>query len=367
MSESHDVGLGGLGLPGPEPCEPEPVSRVRGGRHRLLHGASILNHPVLAAWNRLQSTPAEISTLEVWRESPRHHPASVYLLEFKSGGPGSVFAKRCERASGQVERFCYEEVVPRLALSSPAYFGSTDEPDGTSWLFLEDVGREKFSAQDPTHRALASRWIGRLHRHGTEIEAARQLPEAGPPRYFQHLRDAHMRIREHFENPGLTSADREHLTGTLALLDRVEGRWDAIVRGCAGLPETVVHGDFRPKNVRIREEADGPILYALDWELAGWGIPVVDLAPGRGALGVLQIDPGIYAGELRSHGPRLDREEVERFSLIGFMLRRLAAIDWESLSLHFEDPSYLSNPTASIRVAHLELARGLVSAEAWLR
>ena len=367
MSESHDAGLAGFSLPGPEAFEPEPVSRVRGGLHRMLQGPSVQQHPALLAWNRLQATPAQLSTVEVWREFPGHHPASIYLLEFASGGPCPVFAKRCEAASGQVERFCYEQVVPRSALSSPAYFGSTAEPDGTSWLFLEDVGREKLSAGDPTHRALASRWIGRLHRFGAGIDAARQLPEAGPPRYLQHLRDARMRIGDHFGNPGLTASEREHLAETQALLDQVEARWDAIVRGCAGLPETVVHGDFRPKNVRIRTGAGGPTLYALDWELAGWGIPVVDLAPGRGAAGILQIDPGIYADELRGHGPSLDGEAIERLSLIGFMLRRLAAIDWESLSLHFEDPRYLSDPTASIQVARQELARGLARAESWLR
>jgi hypothetical protein len=333
----------------------------------VLRDASIRQHPALAAWNRLQSTPAEITALEIWRESPGHHPASVYRLELRDSGPASVFAKRCEAASCAVERTCYEEVVPHLMLSSPAYFGSAEEPDGTCWLFLEDVGRTKFSAQDPTHRALASRWIGRLHRFGAEIEAARQLPEGGPPRYLRHLRDARTRVRGNFENPGLAAGDREVLTETLALLDRVEGRWDAIVRACAELPETIVHGDFRPKNVRIREEPSGPVLYALDWEMAGWGVPVVDLAPGRGDEATLQIDPAIYADSLRGHGPRLDRESIERLSLTGALLRRMAAIDWESMSLGFEDPIYLLDPIASIRVANHELVRGLERAGAWLR
>ena len=39
----------------------------------------------------------------------------------------------------------------------------------------------------------------------------------------------------------------------------------------------MVHGDFIAKNVRIQEEA-GPVLYAMDWEAAGWGAPVADLA-----------------------------------------------------------------------------------------
>ena len=366
MPESNDTGLEGVRLPAPEPSEPETSARVRSGRHLVLRGPAAHRHPALAAWNRLQSTPAELSTLEIWRENATHHPASIYRLEFQDGGPGSVFAKRCEAASCEVERICYEDIVPPLALSSPTYFGTAEERDGTRWVFLEDVGREKFVPHDPVHRTLASRWLGRLHRSGANIEAARRLPEAGPPRYLQHLRDARARILEHFGNPGLTVGDRTSLTDTLALLGRVESRWDAIAGACAGLPETVVHGDFRPKNVRIREEPGGAVLYALDWELAGWGVPVVDLAPGRGDEVLLQVDPGVYADALRGFGPRLDRNAIERLSLIGFVLRRLAAIDWESMSLRFQDPLYLLDPIASIRVAHTELVRGLDRAETWL-
>jgi len=278
-----------------------------------------------------------------------------------------VFAKRCDAASGAVERTCYEELVPGLEMSSPTYYGSLAEPDGTCWLFLEDVGRERLSGHDPTHRALVSRWLGRLHRSGAHLEAARKLPEGGPPRYLEHLRGGRARIRQSFHNPALGEDDREFLASVVAVMDRVERAWGAIERACAGLPETVVHGDFRPKNVRVREEIGGPVLYALDWELAGWGIPVVDLAPADGFDPTLQFDPELYAAELRGHGAALDREDVVRLSRIGFLLRRLAAIDWETLSLHFEDPVCLIAPTTSIRSLHDEFLAGVESAWEWLR
>jgi hypothetical protein len=333
----------------------------------VLRDASIHGHPALAAWNRAQAPPAALSRLEIWREFAKPHPASIYRLEFENGGPSSVFAKRCDAVSCQVERSCYEEVVPRLELSSPTYYGSVDEPDGSCWLFLEDVGRERFSANEAEHRALASRWLGRLHRYGANIEAGRQLPEGGPPRYLQHLRDGRARVRRNLENPGITGDERDFLLTVLATLDRVESRWDAIERACAVLPETVVHSDFRPKNVRIRQEPSGPVLYALDWELAGWGVPVADLAPARHSLGTLQIDPETYANALVGHGPRLDRRAIRRLSLIGFLFRQLAAIDWESLSLHFEDPLFLSDPISSIRAQHPDFTAGLEHAESWLR
>jgi hypothetical protein len=324
-------------------------------------------HAAVAAWDRLQATPAALVMLEIWRETPTHQPASVYRLELGNGGQASVYAKRCDAASCRVERTCYEEVVPRLALSSPAYYGAIQEPDGSCWLFLEDVGRERFSAHDPRHRVLASRWMATLHRTGANIEAGRRLPEAGPPRYLQHLRDGRAGVRRNLDNPGLTAAERELLVDVIALLDRAESRWDAIERACAGLPETVVHGDFRPKNVRVREEPTGPVLYALDWELAGWGIPVADLAPARGSDSALQLDPEIYADALGDHGPALDRRAIERLSLIGYLFRRFAAIEWETLSLHYTDPFWLIAPISCIRVHRRALETSLARAEAWLR
>ena len=357
---------GGVRLPVARACVYERAARVK-HPPRVLRGASVRAHAALAAWNRLQSTQANLALLEVWREMPSHQPASVYRLALENDGPMSVFAKHADAASCRVERMCYEEVVPRLALSSPTYFGAVDDPDGSCWLFLEDVGREKFSALDPTHRGLASRWLGRLHRFGAELEVARRLPEAGPPRYLQHLKDGRARIRAHLENPAMSEKDRALLNDTLAALDRVESRWDALVYACTELPETIVHGDFCAKNVRIREESCGPVLYAIDWELAGWGIPVVDLAPARGENATIQVDPALYATTLRGRGRALDRQAIERLSLVGYLFRRLAAIDWESLSLHFEDPLYLLDPITSIEIIHRGLTRGLHEAEAWLR
>jgi len=325
------------------------------------------SHPATAAWNRLQASAAALAMLEIWRETPAHQPASVYRLELRNGGPISVYAKRCDATSSRVERTCYEEVVPELALSSPTYYGSIEEADGSCWLFLEDVGRERFSAHDPTHVALASRWLARLHRSGATVDAARQLPEAGPPRYLQHLRQGRAGIQKNLGNPGLCDAEREMLVGVIGLLDRAEGLWDAVVRACSGIPETVVHGDFRPKNVRIREEVTGPVLYALDWELAGWGVPVADLAPARGTETTLQIDPAAYAEAMRGHGPPLDAHKIERLSLIGYLFRRLAAVEWETLSLHFEDPFWLIAPISCLRSHQRALTRSLAHAETWLR
>ena len=334
--------------------------------HREIRDAEMREHPVHAAWDRLEAPPAGISAIEIWRETPGHQPASVYRLALRNGRALPVFAKRCDAASGSVERLCYEEIVPRLGLSSPAYLGSVEESDGTIWFFVEDVGREKFSALDAMHRALASRWLARLHAKGARLEAGRRLPDGGPGRYLLHLRESRARIQCSVGNPAITREQRELLAGVLVTLDRIEGSWESLSSACAVLPETVVHGDFRPKNVRIRDEASGPALYALDWELAGWGVPVADLAPARGDIALLPIDPGIYAAETRAEGRSLDATAIRQLSMIGCLMRRLAAIHWDAMMLHHEDPRCLSSPISSLQVFQRELSAALALAQEWL-
>jgi hypothetical protein len=176
-----------------------------------------------------------VSAIEVWRETPSHQPASVYRLVFPAGKP-AVFAKRCDSASGMVERSCYEEILPEIGVSSPGYFGSLEESDGSWWLFLEDVGRERFSAHDPVHRALASRWLGQLHRRGAELASCDRLPDAGPTRYRTHLTEGRERILANLANPSLMEEDRAVLHLVLTAQERVERRWEAIEQACAGLP-----------------------------------------------------------------------------------------------------------------------------------
>jgi len=342
---------------------------ISGKPPRILRGPDADRHPAAEAWRARangRTASAGPTVVEIWRERPGHQPASVYRLVFRGGALPAVFAKRCDRGSAPTERLCYEEILPGLDMPSPAYHGSLEAADGSWWFFLEDVGRRRFSAHDPRHRSLAARWLGRLHRLGAGSEGARRLPSAGPARYIAHLRAGRDRIRTNFGNRALTPGDRDLLAQVLAALDRAESRWATLERACATFPETLVHGDFRPKNVRVREEPGGLALHVFDWELAGWGVPAADLAPARGAIGACPVDLDEYARELADLGAGLHTADLRRLCDLGHLFRRLAAIDWETMHLAFEDPECLLGPVASLRVLHRALSRGLTRTERWL-
>lgn len=328
---------------------------------------AIDGHPALLAWERLDGSGPRPASLEVWSERPSNLPASIYRLVFPDGGIPAVFAKHSDPGFGAVERLCYETILSRMCVPSPAYRGSLQDPDGSWWLFMEDAGREWFSPRDPEHRLLAGRWIGQLHREGALVAAASTLPAAGPCRYLSHLHSARDRIVRNFANPGLTESDREALRATLALQDEIESRWEQIERACEGPPPTLVHGDFQPKNIRIRPGPAAAGICVIDWEMAGWGNPAVDLAPARGADVTIHVDAEVYAAEVRGGWPGADADGIRRLSVLGFVLRRLAAMDWAASSLHFESPLYLSNPVATLRSLHNSTSRGLRAAAEWIR
>src|SRR5262249_46288759 len=130
--------------------------------------------------------------------------------------------------------------------------------------------------------------------------------------------------------------------------------WHALEECCGRTPATLVHGDFRRKNVRVRGGPDGIGLFPVDWETAGWGSPAADLAPSRGLLP--QVDLPAYRAAVRECWPGLDLEAVERLAQAGTVFRRLAAIHWECPRL---DSPWPQNAIESLRVYHAEIAEAL--------
>jgi aminoglycoside phosphotransferase (APT) family kinase protein len=115
------------------------------------------------------------------------------------------------------------------------------------------------------------------------------------------------------------------LDGVLRTLGEVEARWPEIERACGSKPRALVHCDFSERNVRIRDEGSQSRLLAFDWEVAGWGLPAVDL---------IGVDLSTYAESVRADWPGVDRAALERFAQLGQLLRGgVVAASWAARSL----------------------------------
>jgi aminoglycoside phosphotransferase (APT) family kinase protein len=133
------------------------------------------------------------------------------------------------------------EAVPQVLGVEPDAFAYTmTYAEGPSWKDQLMAGEVRLSIAHELGRRL-----GRVHRH-PDAEAARAL--AGPG-YFPELR-----IEPYYE----TTAKRHPDLGIVANF----------------FPQTLVHGDYSPKNILVHQEG----LWVLDHEVAHWGDPAFDLA-----------------------------------------------------------------------------------------
>ncbi len=321
--------------------------------------SDLLQHSAVKAWRRLQPGQADPQRVEILKEKEK---SAVYRLEGIGLGGTAVIAKRCLKATGLIERTVYEQILAHLPVVSLHYYGFSED-DNSCWLFLEDVGKERFSPLVEEQRILAARWLGVVHTSAAHITAASKLPDGGPSRYLGHLQSARHAILCNRTNPVLRAGDIAILESICNQFDFLEKRWNQVERWCEGLPLTLVHGDFRPKNIYVRTDHTGIGFFPLDWEIAGWGVPAADLAPCGGRALVHQVDIVVYWSAVRESWPFLDIPAIERLVNIGRIFRRLAAISWASMSLGFETFEFLWSTVESMKIYHAELSDAIRMAQ----
>lgn len=327
-----------------------------------VESTNLADHPAARAWIALGG--GEPARIELWRRA-RSKPA-IYRMTFAKPRRPAVYAKQSKTADLAVERLVYQEILPRLPLTVPRYHGSWMDGDGSTWLFVESAGDRQLSEKSSRHRALAARWLGLLHASAATEVAARRLPDAGPVRYLTHLRSGRDAILRNFGNPALAAGDRVALTGLLQKLDALESRWPGLERACEGLPVTLVHGDFRLKNVRVRRADAAAALYVLDWEMAGWGIPAADLACACGPGLTIRIDVNAYREAARDLWKDLDAAAICRLSTLGRIFQALAGAEWSAASLRFDSHKYLIKPVSEMRIYRAQISRALEEGAEWL-
>ena len=305
---------------------------------------NLLEHRAVMAWRQLSPEwplPVSVEVLQLQRKS------ATYRLAYAASDRPTLIAKRCVTATARVERIIYEDFIAHLPAPALRYYGFVEEADGQCcWLFLEDAGRGRYSLVSGSHRALAGQWLAARHTAGMMAGLERRLPNRKADHYLNLLQSAREAIRRHAHNPALPPDDLRMLEALVADCDRLESRWSEVETICAGIPLTVVHGDFVIKNVGIRNTELGPALWAVDWEHAGWGVPAADMA--QFTCRTVSPDLGAYGSVLRELLPGVTDRALRDLAHCGNFFRLLLAVSWESPLLTFRPYRYLSHPVSSL-------------------
>jgi hypothetical protein len=293
----------------------------------------LLEHPAARAWSRVQPTRIGIERIQLVRKRAR---STVYRLEGAGPNGVSVIAKRSRRAHARIEHILYQHVIPLLPMPSLAYYGFFDESAGDfAWLFVECSDGEPFAPTSPEHTALAARWLALLHTAGGSLAAVGLLPERGPGYFYNHLVSAQRNLDIHCNNAALLPADRGVLAAVVEQCERLASHWKDVERQSAALPMTLVHGDFAPKNMRVRDDAKEMVLEPFDWGSAGWGVAGLDLAQAdaseeSGSRDWASPDLDMYRASIGAKWLRVDRRDLELCAALGKAFRCLYCIDRES-------------------------------------
>jgi hypothetical protein len=260
------------------------------------------------------------------------HSLGVYRLEGHASfekriEPWSLILKICPGDDGESgpgqwlygprEALAYRSgLIATLpaGLRAPACFEVSDRPDGTAWVWMEEVQDEQ-----------PGPWS--LHRH---VLAARELGKfsagclAAPPPDVPWMRRGVLRRLAEAAAPTMASLDTLSIPDappvvraffTPAIMAGIRRLWDdrhLLLDAYDSLPAVLCHRDAHRNNLRARRLPDGSEeLIALDWEYVGWGVPGEELAgqlvgsailSDIGDVAVLDFDTACFAGYL--HGMR---------------------------------------------------------------
>ncbi|PRP90349.1 putative glycosyltransferase EpsH [Enhygromyxa salina] len=311
----------------PEPREPTPAADPR-----PVAVAEQARHPAATAWARISAKPVR-AVAPIREPRPFSRNSAIYRLCGAGVSGGDVIAKHASRPVFEIERVAHEQVLPRLAVPRIQLYGAV-ESNRDGWLFLEDAGERAF---DDDHGGVVATWLGRFHVAAAAASATAgwPLPSQHASRFRTRLEVALERVHDALDQPRVADEDRRKLRRLVSLSDALLARWAELAGLADAMPTTLVHGDLAAKNGRLRTSSAGLELVMLDWEMAGYGSPAIDL----GALWYAYADPrplilGPYAAEVgRAWG--CSDADIERATLAGRALRIVAAIEWASVSLPY--------------------------------
>lgn len=308
----------------------------------------------MAGWAALRLTPASVQGIEVLQAEKRR---SVFRLEVGGKDVPTMVLKRCPADQAAREITFYRNVLPRLDVPALRLFANVEVSDAETWFLMEDAGTCAFEVARPDHRALAASWLGRFQRAGARADLPDvNLRDRGPDHFWQHV-DIGTRALADFlaDESGLAAEQRELLAGLLDQMRAVGRLWPVLTDYCARYPVTLVHGDFKPDNLRVRESATGSDLVVFDWNEGGMGVPCLDLsrflrsAQGSSATDTagdaavplvrwihdLSPDLGTYLEAVQPVWPILDAESVVRLGYVGELFRCVASIRWQAARLRY--------------------------------
>jgi aminoglycoside phosphotransferase (APT) family kinase protein len=231
-------------------------AELRGAVQRVL-GQRVLDVR-RRPWDYRSSFPIEELTVVAAGEPPRR----LLLKELSAAGlaAGPVGAKPLFLLDTAREAEVYLDVLRPWCVDAPACYGAVVDAEAAhALLFLELIeGEVLWQVGEWQAWEQAARWLADLHGRPPQARSARLLRYDGA--YFRRW----LRRAEAFAPP--------------RALDGIAASYERVVERVASWPQSLVHGEFYPSNILVERRRRGFRIRPVDWEMAGLGTALLDLA-----------------------------------------------------------------------------------------
>jgi hypothetical protein len=166
------------------------------------------------------------------------------------------------------EPLVYERVLPDGEPGPPRLYGWIPLAEGGSLLFVERIeGPVLWQSGDAGVWEEVARWLAR-NQVRVDVRTDGDVPLVDCDE--AHLMEWLGRGRESLANSGSRRRRRA--------LERLFDAYQNAITLLLGLPRAFLHNEFFASNVLLSANADRPRIAAIDWELAGVGPALVDVA-----------------------------------------------------------------------------------------
>jgi hypothetical protein len=167
----------------------------------------------------------------------------------------------------------YQSVLAEGESGAPDFFGSVVDPAaGRYLLLLERVnGLPIWQFAEMEIWRAAAQWLARFHqRHARMADASvsrhlirydRDYYSTWPRRALQFLR----------KNSAVSA-------GAVGIMDALAEAYSRVVDRLISFPVQLIHGELVASNILVQQENGNTRLRIVDWEMAGIGPPLMDLA-----------------------------------------------------------------------------------------
>jgi Ser/Thr protein kinase RdoA (MazF antagonist) len=168
----------------------------------------------------------------------------------------------------------YDAVLAPAALGTATYHGSVvDQVLRRYWLFIENVpGIALWQIGELETWMQVARWLAALHdncAHDTHWQEQAEHLLCYDTDFYRLWPERAAAL-----DPEARGGERPPRRSVRWLA----GHYDVVLDRLTALPDTFIHGDFYPSNVLVAETTESTRVCPIDWEIAGVGPGLLDLA-----------------------------------------------------------------------------------------